>query len=67
MAITTPCIHVCMLDPKTGWCLGCGRTGHEIGCWSAFSEAERAKVMVELPARMERLGPPPAPRVRQRR
>jgi len=29
-AIGTPCIKVCVIDPETGFCIGCGRAGMEI-------------------------------------
>jgi uncharacterized protein len=51
-AIESPCILVCAIDPATGFCFGCGRTGAEIGAWLGFSPAERRAVMAELPARL---------------
>jgi predicted Fe-S protein YdhL (DUF1289 family) len=48
----TPCIKVCVLDARTGLCAGCGRTIAEIAAWSGMSEAERARIMAELPARI---------------
>lgn len=54
--IESPCTNVCTLDARTGLCLGCGRTIEEIARWSAMSEAERARVMAELPGRRQ----PPA-------
>ncbi|RFC65172.1 DUF1289 domain-containing protein [Fulvimarina endophytica] len=51
--IETPCTGICQLHPKTGLCLGCGRTGSEIGAWSALSRADRTALMAELPARLE--------------
>ena len=53
-SIATPCVQVCVVDGATGLCLGCWRTLSEIGGWSGLSEAERARVMAELPARAER-------------
>lgn len=53
--ITSPCVLVCTLDPVTGWCLGCGRTGDEIARWTSVSEDERQAVMAALPARMATL------------
>jgi predicted Fe-S protein YdhL (DUF1289 family) len=50
--IETPCVKTCTLDARCGLCLGCGRTIAEIARWSAMSAAERARVMVELPARL---------------
>lgn len=50
--IETPCVKICTIDARSGLCLGCGRTIDEIARWSAFSPAERARVMAELPARI---------------
>ncbi len=47
----TPCVKVCTLDHASGLCLGCGRTIDEIARWSGMSDAERARIMAELPAR----------------
>ncbi len=47
----TPCIGICRLDGR-GYCVGCRRTGEEIGRWRAMSDAERLYVMqVILPER----------------
>ncbi|MGB3866466.1 MAG: DUF1289 domain-containing protein [Xanthobacteraceae bacterium] len=60
----TPCIAVCMIDPKSGLCFGCGRTLAEIAGWGGMASAERRAIMAELPARMAQAGlpPPPPPR-----
>jgi uncharacterized protein len=52
MMIESPCIKVCTLEARSGRCLGCGRTVEEIARWSAMSDAERTRVMGELPARL---------------
>ena len=52
--VSTPCIRVCILDPETGLCEGCGRTREEIASWFRFSEEERGRIMAELPERMRR-------------
>ncbi len=49
--IETPCINVCTLDPRSGLCIGCGRTVDEIARWGSMSAAERTRIMAELPAR----------------
>jgi predicted Fe-S protein YdhL (DUF1289 family) len=59
--ICTPCIRVCILDPETGLCEGCGRTGEEIGQWFAFTEEERLRIMGELEDRMRNAFAPAAP------
>jgi hypothetical protein len=60
----TPCIAVCMIDPKTSLCLGCGRTLPEIARWHRMDSAARLAVMAELPQRMKHAGLAPMP-VRQ--
>lgn len=55
MTIESPCTRVCVLDPGSGFCLGCGRSGSEIGGWSVASPAERRAVMAALPARLSAL------------
>jgi uncharacterized protein len=53
--IETPCIKVCVVDPETGFCIGCGRTRGEIGAWLALSPAERHEIVAGLPERMATL------------
>jgi predicted Fe-S protein YdhL (DUF1289 family) len=53
MAIETPCIKVCIVEPQSGLCLGCGRTLDEIARWTAISDGERTRIMAELPHRLE--------------
>ena len=48
----TPCIAVCLMDPKTNLCLGCGRTLPEIARWGRMESAERLSIMSMLPERM---------------
>ncbi|MFH6784380.1 MULTISPECIES: DUF1289 domain-containing protein [Methylobacterium] len=65
MPASSPCIRLCILDPVTGLCEGCGRTGAEIAAWGSLSEAERLRIMATLPARLAALdagaGPAPDP------
>jgi predicted Fe-S protein YdhL (DUF1289 family) len=58
MSIETPCIAVCMIDPKTSLCFGCGRTLPEIARWHRINSAERLAIMELLPARMADAGLP---------
>lgn len=51
-AASTPCIKVCVIDPQTRLCEGCGRTLAEIAQWSQLSEAERLAIMAKLPERL---------------
>ena len=50
---TTPCVAVCQIDPKTGFCMGCYRTLKEIAQWGKFSEDERVALLPELERRKE--------------
>ena len=49
----SPCILVCSIDDKTGYCFGCGRTRDEIAGWIGYTDAERLSIMTTLPARLE--------------
>ena len=61
MSKETPCIAVCIMDPRTSLCLGCGRTLPEIARWHRMETAERQAVMAGLAARMADAGlVPPA-------
>lgn len=50
-SIATPCVKVCIVDGPRGQCLGCWRTLSEIAGWSRLPDAERARIMAELPGR----------------
>jgi predicted Fe-S protein YdhL (DUF1289 family) len=51
--IESPCILVCAIDMKTGYCFGCGRTREEIAAWLEMSATQRRATMALLPARLE--------------
>ena len=53
-SIATPCVKVCVVDGASSLCLGCWRTLSEIAGWSGFTDAERAAILAELPAREAR-------------
>jgi uncharacterized protein len=53
MSKETPCIAVCIIDPRSSLCFGCGRTLEEIARWHRMDSAERLAVMSALPARMQ--------------
>ena len=54
-AIRSPCIKVCVVEPLSGLCIGCGRTLREIGGWASFSPDARERIMAILPDRLARL------------
>jgi predicted Fe-S protein YdhL (DUF1289 family) len=51
----SPCISLCILDPETELCEGCGRSLDEISHWSRMSDEERQAVMNTLANRLEGL------------
>lgn len=53
--ISTPCVKICIIDPASRLCEGCGRTLTEIAQWSRLSEAERLAIMARLPERLRQL------------
>lgn len=53
--VPSPCINVCRMDGKTGWCEGCLRTLDEIAAWGALDDAAKRSVWTLLPARREAL------------
>jgi predicted Fe-S protein YdhL (DUF1289 family) len=50
--IETPCEKICIVDPPSGLCRGCGRSLAEIERWTAYSDNERTRIMQELPLRL---------------
>ncbi|CAM4330691.1 DUF1289 domain-containing protein [Palleronia rufa] len=53
--IESPCIKVCVIDPRSRLCAGCLRSLEEIAGWSAMSPEARAEAMADLPSRAGRL------------
>ena len=53
--IETPCVKLCVIEPESGFCIGCGRTRDEIGSWLGMSVAARREVIATLPERVENL------------
>ncbi|MCO5128945.1 MAG: DUF1289 domain-containing protein [Xanthobacteraceae bacterium] len=63
MSNESPCIAVCIIDPESRLCRGCGRTLAEIARWGQMTSGERRALIATLPARMAQAGlPPPVPR-----
>jgi len=48
---STPCVAVCAIDPKSGFCMGCYRTMKEIAGWGRMTEDERKAMQPVLDAR----------------
>ncbi|HCQ82386.1 MAG: DUF1289 domain-containing protein [PS1 clade bacterium] len=51
----SPCIRLCAVSARAGFCIGCGRKLAEIGGWQGFSNAEKQDIIDVLPARLESL------------
>jgi uncharacterized protein len=49
---STPCIQICVIDPLSALCIGCGRTVGEIAAWSGLDEPSRLAIMAGLEARL---------------
>jgi predicted Fe-S protein YdhL (DUF1289 family) len=62
----TPCVNICVIDPVTGWCIGCGRTGGEIGAWMGMTPGQRRETMARLPERLAGMTTREARQPRQR-
>ena len=53
--ISSPCIKICVINPASGICAGCGRTLDEIARWGSMSATERAAIMAVLPGRVKNM------------
>jgi predicted Fe-S protein YdhL (DUF1289 family) len=51
--VASPCVNVCRMDAKSGYCEGCRRSLEEIASWSAYGPAEKRAVLAQLPARKQ--------------
>jgi predicted Fe-S protein YdhL (DUF1289 family) len=48
----SPCAKICIVDPLSGLCVGCGRTVEEISMWREMGDDARRRTMAELPRRL---------------
>jgi predicted Fe-S protein YdhL (DUF1289 family) len=51
MTIDSPCIRVCVVEPRCGYCRGCLRTLPEIAAWSRKDDAWKRMVLAQLKTR----------------
>jgi predicted Fe-S protein YdhL (DUF1289 family) len=65
--IPSPCILVCSIDMKSGFCFGCGRTRDEIAGWMGYSDNERTGIMQQLAERLESVERKPRRETRRQR
>ncbi|MBX2832610.1 MAG: DUF1289 domain-containing protein [Rhodospirillales bacterium] len=55
MTVKSPCIGTCVLDPKAGYCIGCFRTGDEIGAWMGMSDGAKKRVLGKIKQRRSQM------------
>ncbi|MGH1329352.1 MAG: DUF1289 domain-containing protein [Paracoccaceae bacterium] len=53
--LQSPCVDICVIEPASRLCIGCLRSIDEIAAWGGMSDAARALIMAELPARKPQL------------
>lgn len=56
LAVTSPCIDICRMDGKTGYCVACVRTLDEIRRWRKMTDHQCRRVLAEAPKRKRQLG-----------
>jgi len=53
--IESPCVKICVIDPRSRLCTGCLRTIDEIGAWSRISPDDRRDIIQDLPNRKSQI------------
>ena len=46
--VLSPCISVCDMDEKSGYCKGCFRTLEEIECWTIYTNDKKRAIRAQL-------------------
>lgn len=57
--VPSPCIGVCRMDARSGWCEGCLRTLDEIAAWSTMGDDDKRAVWEQLRRRRSALAVTP--------
>ena len=52
-AVPSPCVDVCRMDARTGWCEGCSRTIEEIAQWASLPDGAKREIWARLAQRRE--------------
>jgi len=55
-APASPCIGICLMDPRTKQCRGCLRTTAEIAAWYEANPAEKRAILARLDHRRRGTG-----------
>jgi predicted Fe-S protein YdhL (DUF1289 family) len=53
--VPSPCVSVCVMHTKTGFCQGCWRTISEIAGWSGSGDASKRQVWQHILLRLQPL------------
>ena len=51
MSVASPCINICRMDPRSGYCEGCYRDIAEITEWSRASDQVKCAILARVAAR----------------
>jgi len=51
--VESPCIDICRIDPRSGYCVGCLRTLDEIAGWSRCDDDARRQILAAVAARRQ--------------
>lgn len=49
----SPCVKICVVDPDSGLCIGCGRTIAEITMWRELGAGEQRAIIAALEPRLK--------------
>ncbi len=46
--VVSPCIRVCVIEPRSGYCRGCRRTLPEIAGWAKADDSRKLEIIAQL-------------------
>ena len=52
----SPCLGICLMDPRTRMCRGCLRTVEEIAAWYNANNADKRAILARLEMRRREAG-----------
>jgi uncharacterized protein len=55
MTVESPCIKVCVMDPISNFCIGCGRTIQEIAQWGGLDAGAQQHIVDAIPERLKHM------------
>ena len=54
MAVQSPCVDLCRIDRKSGWCTACLRSIDEIRGWTKMTDHRRREVLSDRKRRQKK-------------